>query len=152
MNRNEALDLLVNALDEWPTVLEGPPDIDVGEWSWKISKGKCLYVYRYCSDDILRGDWLCAKAESRMHDEDQSVENSGDSGAHYRYEYKGVKLDPYRILDVYGIKHPSHQHAIKKLLRAGDSLKGKEQDIKEVIDTLNRWLEMLAEDNEVGDE
>ena len=46
-----------------------------------------------------------------------------DSGAYYRKEFKGVKLDPYRILRVYGINHPAQQHAIKKLLRAGGSVK-----------------------------
>ena len=69
-----------------------------------------------------------------------------DSGAHYRYEFKGVKLDPYRIMDLYKITHPAHQHALKKLLRAGRSVKDQKQDIQEVIDSLNRWLEMMQED------
>uniref|UniRef100_A0A6M3IL91 Uncharacterized protein n=1 Tax=viral metagenome TaxID=1070528 RepID=A0A6M3IL91_9ZZZZ len=46
-----------------------------------------------------------------------------DPGKHYRYEYKGAKLDPYRILEVYSIAHPAQQHAIKKLLRAGKAYK-----------------------------
>ena len=65
---------------------------------------------------------------------------------HYKYSYKGIKLDPYRILQVYGITCPAQQHAIKKLLRAGNSVKDLEQDIQEVIDTLQRKLEMLKED------
>lgn len=67
------------------------------------------------------------------------------SGAHYKYEYKGIKMDPYRILDLYKITNPAQQHAIKKLLRAGSSVKSLHQDIDEVIVTLNRWKEMLAE-------
>ena len=67
---------------------------------------------------------------------------------HYRFQFNGVKLDPYRILEVYGIHHPAHQHAIKKLLRAGKSIKDLEQDIDEVILTLNRWKEMLNEERE----
>ena len=70
-----------------------------------------------------------------------------DSGAHYRYSYRGVKMDPYRIIAVYGITHPAHQHALKKLLRAGRSVKNQRQDVQEVIDSLNRWLEMLDEDS-----
>lgn len=63
---------------------------------------------------------------------------------HYNYSYAGIKLDPYRILDVYQITHPAQQHAIKKLLRAGKSIKNLEQDIDEVIMTLQRWKEMLS--------
>ena len=65
--------------------------------------------------------------------------------AHYDFTYKGIKLDPYRILEVYGITHPAQQHAIKKLLRAGKSVKTLERDIGEVIESLTRWLEMNAE-------
>lgn len=71
---------------------------------------------------------------------------SADSGQHYRYCYRGIKLDPYRIIDAYGITHPAQQHAIKKLLRAGKSVKSLRQDIQEVQDALTRWLEMLDED------
>ena len=67
---------------------------------------------------------------------------------HYKYSYKGIKLDPYRILDIYKITCPAQQHAIKKLLRAGNSVKELKQDIAEVIDTLKRKLEMLEEDSD----
>jgi predicted transcriptional regulator len=70
------------------------------------------------------------------------------NGKHYQYDYKGIRLDPYRILKVYGIVDPAQQHAIKKLLRCGNSIKGLEQDIDEVVETLQRWKQMLAEDEE----
>ena len=66
--------------------------------------------------------------------------------SHYAFTYKGIKLDPYRILLVYGITDPALQHAIKKLLRAGRSVKTLEQDIDEVIMTLQRKKEMMGED------
>ena len=69
-----------------------------------------------------------------------------DSGQHDRFMFGGVRMDPYRIFSVYGIAHPAQQHAIKKLLRAGQSIKTLDQDIDEAIDTLNRWKEMRAED------
>jgi hypothetical protein len=69
-------------------------------------------------------------------------------GAHYKFSYQGVLLDPYRILKVYGINEPAQQHAIKKLLRAGTSIKDLKQDISEVIVSLQRWLDMLREDEE----
>ena len=65
---------------------------------------------------------------------------------HYDYEYKGLVCDPYRILKIYGIINPCQQHAIKKLLRAGKSVKSLEDDIMEVKCSLDRWLEMLRED------
>lgn len=71
---------------------------------------------------------------------------------HYQFTYKGIKLDPYRILKVYGISDPAQQHAIKKLLRAGESVKSFKEDIKEVIVSLTRWLEMLEEDELVCEE
>jgi hypothetical protein len=42
---------------------------------------------------------------------------------HYRYFYKGLLLDPYRVIEVYKITHPGHQQAVKKILRAGASIK-----------------------------
>lgn len=80
-----------------------------------------------------------------------SPSEDADSGQHYRYSYRGIKLDPYRIIDVYGITNPGHQHALKKLLRTGRSIKSLRQDIKEVQDALTRWLEMLDEDDAHGD-
>jgi len=70
--------------------------------------------------------------------------------AHYDYEFKGIRLDPYRIMQVYNkITHPAHQHAFKKLLRAGESVKPLKQDIREVIMTLERWLGMIEEEEGV---
>lgn len=71
-----------------------------------------------------------------------------DKGKHYRFEFDGVKMDPYRILHTYEITHPAQQHAVKKLLRAGQSIKSLEQDIDEVIMTLERWKEMIKEEME----
>jgi len=64
----------------------------------------------------------------------------------YDREFKGVKLDIYRILKIYDITEPAQQHAIKKLFRAGRSLKTLEQDIDEVIKSLERWKQMVEED------
>jgi len=72
-------------------------------------------------------------------------------GKHYNYSYNGMRLDPYRILDIYGITHPAHQHAVKKLLVPGNrGAKALEQDIQEAILSLERWLEMIKEDLDLG--
>lgn len=75
------------------------------------------------------------------------AESDIDTGKHYRFEYGGVKLDPYRIFRVYGITDPALQHAIKKLLVAGGrGRKDVSQDIEESIQSLQRWQDMQLED------
>ncbi|WP_395739309.1 hypothetical protein [Prosthecobacter sp.] len=65
----------------------------------------------------------------------------------YNKTFQGVKIDPYRILVCYGITHPAHQHAIKKLLRAeNDPHQSLSEDIDEVIGALTRMKEMITED------
>ena len=51
---------------------------------------------------------------------------------HYDYSYKGIKIDPYRIFRIYVITDPEQQHSIKKLLRAGKSVKSLKQDVKKL--------------------
>jgi hypothetical protein len=67
----------------------------------------------------------------------------------YKKTVCGVKVDPYRILALYEITHPAHQHALKKLLRNGkDPDQSLDEDIQEVIDSLRRWQEMRREDRQ----
>lgn len=88
-------------------------------------------------------------AKKRVKDtEDLTVKKDNPTPSHYNFHYKGVKIDPYRILHEYGITHPAHQHVIKRLLRAGKSVKSLEKDIDESIDALNRWKEMIKEEKE----
>lgn len=59
-----------------------------------------------------------------------------------------AKVDIYRMLRLYQVADPCLQHAIKKLVCAGNrGYKDQEKDVREAIDTLNRFLEMNAEDN-----
>ena len=76
------------------------------------------------------------------------ISKSNATPPHYNYFYKGIKLDPYRILKIYDITNPAQSHAIKKLLRAGEAHKDLKADINETIDTLIRWKEMIEEDSE----
>jgi hypothetical protein len=92
--------------------------------------------------EALAKSILRAEIESAAH----LLERSEKLGAHYDYTYKGIKLDPYRIFKVYGITDPAQQHAAKKILRAGQSIKNLKRDIREVIATCERWLEMLEEE------
>lgn len=71
-----------------------------------------------------------------------------DKHTHYRKDISHLKaLDVYRILQMFEVTHPALQHALKKVLCAGGrGAKNDEQDVREAIDSLNRWLEMRAED------
>ncbi len=69
----------------------------------------------------------------------------------YPHYYKDVahlkNVDVYRVLTLFKVTEPCIQHAIKKLLCAGDrGDKSMIKDITEARDSLNRHLEMLNED------
>lgn len=68
---------------------------------------------------------------------------------HYFKNVSGLlDIDVYRVLQLFNVTNPCLQHAVKKLLVAGGRGAGKniDQDIKEAIDTLQRWQEMRDED------
>ena len=69
-------------------------------------------------------------------------------GKYFKDIAKYLKLDIYRILDLYKVTDHAIGHAVKKLLLAGDRTGGKSlvDDVTEARDTLNRWLEMREED------
>jgi hypothetical protein len=56
-------------------------------------------------------------------------------------------IDVYRVLDLYEVTDPCLQHAVKKLLRAGQrGGKSQAQDVDEARHSLERWQEMRDED------
>lgn len=70
--------------------------------------------------------------------------------SHYHKDVSNLKtIDVYRTLELFGVTDQALGHAIKKLLCAGKRGAGKpfEQDVREAVDTLNRRLQMLAEDD-----
>jgi len=76
------------------------------------------------------------------------MSNSDNKYPHY---FKSVShletVDVYRVLSLFQVNDPCIQHAIKKLLCAGDrGDKSMIKDITEARDSLNRHLEMLNED------
>lgn len=70
----------------------------------------------------------------------------------HNHYFKDVRhldtLDVYRVLSLFNVTDPCIQHAVKKLLVAGGRGAGKDisRDIKEAIDSLQRWQEMRQED------
>lgn len=67
---------------------------------------------------------------------------------HYRRDVRHLDIiDVYRVLKLYGVTDPCVQHAVKKLLCSGQrGVKTESQDVREAIDSLNRHLQMAAED------
>ena len=67
---------------------------------------------------------------------------------HYQKPVSHLKwIDVYRVLVLFGVTNPCLQHAIKKLLCAGQrGAKGQQQDVQEAIASLLRYLEMQTED------
>ena len=63
--------------------------------------------------------------------------------------YVTIKVDPYEIINAYRISDPAHQHALKKLMRAGESQKSYRKDITEIRDGLNRMIEMMIEQEKI---
>lgn len=70
---------------------------------------------------------------------------------HYKKDVSNLNsIDVYRVLKLFDVKDPALQHAVKKILCAGDrGTKDKVQDIQEAIASLNRFLEMIKEDDDI---
>ena len=80
---------------------------------------------------------------------DQPVEDKNDGidlGSHYRNEFKGVKVDVYRVLQIFGVTDPVAQHIVKKLLRG--TKKGHDEMTvwNEVFQACERKKEMIEEE------
>ena len=72
-----------------------------------------------------------------------------DKGKHYRREYKGVKLDPARILKIYEQGDLLMGAIVKKALCAGNrGHKSFREDLEDIICAAQRRLEMLDEDEQ----
>ena len=67
---------------------------------------------------------------------------------HYQKSVEHLKwIDVYRVLDLFGVSNPCVQHAIKKLLCAGQrGAKDERRDVEEAVSSLVRYLEMQTED------
>lgn len=71
-----------------------------------------------------------------------------DPGKHYRFSYKGIKLDPFRLARIYKITNPAQFTILKKAIRLGTGGKDKVQDLKDIISAAERELELMREDLE----
>ena len=64
----------------------------------------------------------------------------------YKVKCKGQEIDVYDVLKSFDVKCPATQHAIKKMLKAGQrGSKDVEQDLTEAIISLERAKELETE-------
>lgn len=68
--------------------------------------------------------------------------------SHYKKDIRHLSmLDIYRFLKLFNVTDPAIQHAIKKLALNGErGAKDIERDYREAIDSIERALQMIAED------
>ena len=66
---------------------------------------------------------------------------------HYKKDVRHLDyIDVYRIIDLYELHDPCFQHALKKILVPGArGHKDLTKDINDIIDTMQRKIEMMAE-------
>lgn len=79
------------------------------------------------------------------------VARQEEKHSHYKKDVSHLNvIDPYRIADLYDL-HPCAEHIMKKSLCAGNrGHKDTLRDIQDIIDTAERWKQMIEEDgNEI---
>lgn len=69
--------------------------------------------------------------------------------SHYSRDVSHLdSIDVYRVIELFGVQHAALQHALKKVMAAGQrGAKNEAQDVQEAIDSLTRWQAMRAEDS-----
>ena len=92
------------------------------------------YDYKIVNGILIRVDKEDNKSQAVKH-------------AHYKKDVKHLDyVDVYRIIDLYELHDPCFQHALKKILVPGArGHKDLINDINDIIDTMQRKLEMIAE-------
>lgn len=76
------------------------------------------------------------------------VARQEEKHSHYKKDVSHLNvIDPYRIADLYNL-HPCADHIMKKSLCAGNrGHKDTLRDIQDIIDTAERWKQMIEEDS-----
>jgi hypothetical protein len=71
----------------------------------------------------------------------------GNHNHYFKDVSKYDSIDVYRTLEIFNITHPAQQHLAKKALCAGGrGHKDLLRDIQDIIDTAERWKQMINED------
>ena len=118
---------LVGIAENWKESL-----INLDEYDYEIVDGVLMK-----SDKLMSFDELCKAFSVPL----------PEKHTHYKRDVKHLNyIDVYRIIDLYELHDPCFQHALKKILVPGArGHKDLIKDINDIIDTMQRKLEMIAE-------
>lgn len=112
--------------------------------------------------EMSRDNFIARQINGRIvpvKDETPMPEKLKNSDSHIKPKYSHYLKDPtgygaidvYRLLRMFEVTDHEIGHAVKKLLVSGKrGAKGKRQDLIEAIDTLNRLLTIMDEDEALG--
>lgn len=86
--------------------------------------------------------------ECKKYNDANSSEKPNTSNK-YKRKVPSTEIDVYDILKAFNVVNPATQHAIKKLLCAGDrGYKDKVQDLKEALASIERAIELEGDNVE----
>ena len=121
------------AEDNELTVIEAGFAYEVNGWKESLINLD-EYDYKIVNGILIKVDKEDNKSQAVKH-------------AHYKKDVKHLDyIDVYRIIDLYELHDPCFQHALKKILVPGArGHKDLIKDINDIIDTMQRKLEMIAE-------
>lgn len=108
--------------------------------SLKYSAGELVEVY------MRLGYWGFRKVDTEPEPEPEPEEKTAFDP--YNVQWRGGKLDPMRVVDLFQVTEMGVSQAIKKLLRLGGKHKTKRKDLEEAITSLQRTIEMMDEDEQ----
>jgi len=104
-------------------------------------------VTSLCDEGYISDNWRASlQVRPVILGPDTYMTVSNPTPSHYNHTLNGVKVDPYKIADIYNITSHPQFHALKKILRAHQpNHKSLEQNIDEAISALQRWKEIINE-------
>ena len=118
---------------------------DPVEVNWPLQGDESENTLRLREQYLTRAKYVSKGKEHAM----ERTRKIAEKYPHYYMGVRGLEyVDVYRILDGFGVKDPNIQHAVKKLMACGGrGAKDFRKDLQEAIDTLERRLVILDENN-----
>ncbi len=125
----------------WSTVFIPKGDEDYESVQCKI-EGLTKHDWKESLINLETHDYKIVDGILIKIDKEESVKHQ-----HYKKDVRHLDyIDVYRIIELYELHDPCFQHALKKILVPGArGHKDLTKDINDIIDTMQRKLEMIAE-------
>lgn len=159
---SEALKWYKVSVTKWPEVdTKAPMPILLDGWEWDCGSDGWFLFRPHGHILISESQWALAALKKEQPDPIVApLIPEVDVGKHYRMSFRQkitehdnergyvvVKMDPYRVCDIYNVGGGAREHLIKKALR-GQGKGHTELDlIAELQSCLDRWKDMYNEDN-----